>query len=100
MVLLNRPGFATGLREAVWFESTPTWLAFPVWRSNAPRLGRRDVSEGLQPVVEPIHPFEGGERAENQPVRRSLPPLECDFGVRPSHAAGAAGYPAGSEQAP
>jgi hypothetical protein len=53
---------APGLPEAVWFEPRRGWL-FQYGVVALLGFGRRDVADGLQvpPVVEPIHPFGGGE---------------------------------------
>ena len=67
--------------DAVWFESRRHGGLFQYGVVALLGFGRRDVADGLQepPVVEPIHPFEGGEldRLERSP--RSTP-LD-DFGL-------------------
>lgn len=56
---MNRPG----LPEAGWFESRRHGWLFQYGVVALLGFGRRKVADGLQepPVVEPIHPFEGGE---------------------------------------
>ena len=67
--------------EAIWFESRGYVEHVDLSIVACLGFGRRDVADGLQepPVVEPIHPFEGGEldRLERSP--RSTP-LD-DFGL-------------------